>query len=205
MGYSHMFYALDVEKLKGLFGSKDDALLKKILESQKAKIRENDAFFEDEIAEGEVPDTATAIRQIIYGNPQMDAEGAVYCYALKIICKHLGKMVRGGEYGVANVADHPYDSLLMQSGIPVPIPEPSDFPVVGYLTLQQIDDEIALATAEHDKVASDSAEVMSALRSLFGLSRAGISPEGMQEDIDAYVDTLRKVKKKGKGVVSFRH
>ena len=205
MGYSHNFFALDVGKLKGIFGSKNDELMNQILKEQQEDINDNDAFFEDEIELGEVPNTSTAIRQIFDGNPQMDAEGAIYGYALKIICQHLGEPVWGGEYGVADVTDHPYKSNLLKSGIPIPIPEPSDFPMIGHLSLDQIDDEIELATGKHEKTASDSAEALSALRSAFGLRRGEINAEEIQEDIDAYVETLQKAKQLAMGLVSFRH
>jgi hypothetical protein len=210
MGYSHMFFAVDVAKLKGLYGSKNDALLEEVLESQAEEIEDNDGFFEDEIEDGDSPDTATALRDIFHGNPQRDAEGAMYGYALKIICMHIGQPIYGGEENVADVSAHPYDSLLMKSGIPIPIPEPSDFPVIGYLDFNQLDQEIALAKADHKKAASDSAEAMSAIRGLLdgmglGTRPGGINPEVIQQDIDTYVETLESAKKLGKGIVSFRH
>ena len=205
MGYSHMFFALDVNALKGVFGSKNEELLSQILKSQQEYIENNDGFFEDEIEEGEMPSTATALRQIFYGDPQTDAEGAIYGYALKIICQHLGEAVWGGEHGVGDVSAHPYESKLAKSGMPIPIPEPSDFPVIGYLAYDQIDDELRRATAKHKKAASDSAVLMSLMRRALGLPRGGISAEQIQEDIDAYVETLQKAKQLGKGVVSFRH
>jgi hypothetical protein len=210
MGYSHMFFAVDVAELKGLYGSKNDALLNEVLNSQTEEIEDNDAFFEDEIADGELPDTATAVREIFHGTPRSDVDGAIYGYALKIICQHIGQAVWGGENGVANVADHPYDSLLVKSGLPIPIPEPGDFPVIGYLDFDQLDQELILAKADHKKVASDSAEAMSAIRGLMnamglGIRSGRINAQDIQEDIDAYIETLESAKKLGKGLVSFRH
>ena len=123
---------------------------------------------------------------------------------------HIGQPIWGGENGVANVADHPYDSLLVKSGLPFPIPDPSDFPMIGYLDFNQLDQEIALAKADHKKIASDSAEAMSLIRGLMnatgiGVRPGGIKPESIQEDIDAYVETLESAKNLGKGIVSFRH
>ena len=210
MGYSHMFYALDVSELQKIYGSKNEKLLSKILAEQAEEIEDNDAFFEDEIADGDLPDTSTAIRQIFDGNPNMDVDGAIYGYALKIICEHLGEMVWGGEHGVADVTDHPYESMLAKSGIPMKLPAPNDFPMIGYLAFDNIDAEIALATGEHANVASDSAQQKSELRSIansvgLGLRRAQINAEDIKEDIEAYVETLENAKKLGKGVVSFRH
>ncbi|MFN3150000.1 hypothetical protein [Bremerella sp.] len=203
MGYTHAFFAVDIDQLKGLFGSNNDKLLAEILNARADDIEELDESFEDEINDGELPSAETALRQIFSGTIQPSMDGDMHAQVLLVICEHLGEQVFGGEYGVAGVADHPYDSLLLQSGPPLPIPEPEDVPEIRYLTLEQIDDEIALASAKHDKVASDSAEAMSTLRKAFGLRRGGIDPEEMQEDIDAYIETLQKVKAIGKGVVSF--
>lgn len=205
-----MFYALDVDKLRQMYGSNNEQLLAEILKSQAEEIEDNDAFFEDDIEDGELPDTATALRQIFEGNPQMDGDGAIYGYTLKIICEHLGELVWGGEYGVADVTDHPYDSIMVKSGIPIQLTEPHDFPMIGFLPFDEIDDELALATGDHSEVASDSARQKSAFRSLanafgLGLRHAQIDPEDIKEDIDAYVETLEKARKSGKGVVSFRH
>jgi len=210
MGYSHMFYALDVDALQKIYGSNDQELLAELLQSQADDIHGNDGFFEDEIEDGDLPNTETAIRQIFEGNPQMDAEGAMYGYALKIICEHLGEMIWGGEYGVADVSDHPYDSMLVKSGMPFELPEPSDFPMIGYLPLEQIEAEIEMAEADHATVASEAALQKSTIRSLanavgLGLRSGSIESEEIKEDIDAYVETLKKAREMGKGVVSFRH
>jgi hypothetical protein len=191
MGYSHSFFALDVDRLKGIFASNNEQLLNEILTAQAEDIASNDAFFANKIKAGDLPSTATAIRQIFEGNPRVDIQDALYGYSLQIICRHMGEEVWGGEYGVANVSDHPYDSKLLKSGVPIPIPVPSDFPMIGYLSLNEIDDEIALATAEHAKPSNDSSE--------------DIDAEEIQEDIDAYVETLQKAKDLGLGIVSFRH
>ena len=116
MGYSHSFYAVDVSEVKALIGSKDNGLLEDIIKSQAEDIEYNDECFEDEIEDGDFPDTTTALREIFDGNPRISAEGAMYGYALQVICRHMGQPVEGGEYGVANMADHPYESLLVKSG-----------------------------------------------------------------------------------------
>jgi hypothetical protein len=205
-----MFFAVDVAGLKGLYGSKNDALLDELLKSQAEEIENTDAFFEGQIADGELPDTATALREIFHGNPRSDVDGAMYGYALKIICMHIGQPVWGGEDGVADVTAHPYDSLLVRSGLPIPIPKPRDFPMIGYLDFDQLDQELVLAKADHNKIASDSAEAMGAIRGLMNAMGLGVRPGGVngqfiQEDVDAYVETLESAKNLGKGIVSFRH
>ena len=101
------------------------------------------------------------------------------------------------------VADHPYESLLLKSAIPIAIPHPRDFPEIRFLEADQIKDEIALASAKHERVASDSAEAMSALRQAFGLDRGGIAPEAIQHDVEIYTATLRRAQELGLGLVSF--
>ncbi len=211
MGYNHMFYAVAIAELKKTYGSKNDKLLEEILAAKAEEIERNDAFFEDQIKDGSLPDTATALREIVYGNPRSDVEGAIYCYAFKILCMYLGEPIYGSEGDVSDVSDHPYDSLLVKAGMPIPIPEPADFPEIGHLEFDQLDQEIALAKGDHKKIASDSAQAMSELRNVFeslGFSLArpsNINPDDIRDDINAYVEILESARKMGKGVVSFRY
>lgn len=204
-----MFYAVDIDELTSLFGSNDD-VQREILGACAEEIEDNDACFADEIEDGSVPSTGAAISEIVSGTTSNKTAGFMYGYSLKMICEHLGEYVEGGEYGVANVSDHPYQSLLVKSGPPIPIPISDDFPEIGFLRLDQVDEEISRASSPHDKPASESAELMGGLRTLLssvglGLRPGGIDEEEIREDIDAYVETLELAKELGRGVVSFRH
>lgn len=228
MGYSHNFYALDVSELIGLYRSQDENLLQAILTCNADEIEHVDQSYEIGLEDGDNgwpadwPDTASALRQIIYGNPKMNVEGGIYGEALQIICSHLGTPLSGGDYGIADVADHPYDSLLVKSGSPIPIPEPTDWPVIGYLHNNQIDDEIALATTGPKQIARKPSNRLFASGCLLFSAALGqrnvlrnmrelwsrpdkLDYQAIREDIDAYVETLKMAKHLGKGIVSFRH
>lgn len=208
MGYSHTFYALDVSELMALHGADNRDLLDSILKSQSSEIRDNDSFFEGEIREGDVPDTATAIQEIFAGNVRPVSDGALYGYTLKIICHHLGEQIEVGE-GVAAVADHPYESFLLKLGSPIPIPEPSGFPEIGHLKFGHLDGEISIAKQCQEQQTGKSLEDMTfgdALNLLSMYQKPGaIYDEDIQEDVEAYIETLEAAKSLGKGVVSFRH
>lgn len=197
MGYSHNFFAIDIGKLRSVYGSKDRELLAKILENKAEDIDDNNAFFEDEIADGEMPDTAMALAQIFHAEVQSNVEGAMYGYALQMLADYMGQLVEGGEYGVAAVRDQPFDSLLLQSGPPIPIPVPSDFPEIGFLSLDQISDEIARARNYQDNLGNDS--------KLTPYQQRMAQSEEVIEDVHAYIETLEMAQKLGLGIVSFRH
>lgn len=181
MSSTHAFFAIDIEQFKGLFGSKNEDLLSEVLQGRADDIEELDESYEDDINDGELPNAKTALRQIFYGTIDPDVDGEMHAQLVLVLLEHFGEQVFGGENGVANVADHPYDSLILKSGPLLAIPEPEDVPEIKYLTPDQIDAEISLASATHDVDISDE----------------------MQEDIDAYIETLQKIKTLGKGAVSF--
>ena len=197
MGYIHNFFAVDLEKFSSIYGSKDRELLASILQEQAEEIEDNDGFFEEEIEDGEMPDTTASITQIFDGAIQTDVEGAMYGYALQMIADHMGERVEGGEYGVAAVRDQPFHSLLAESGPPVPIPIPSDFPEIGFLSLDQLPEEIARARNYQDNLGDNSTLTPYQLRMA--------KSEEVIEDLHAYIETLEQAQKLGLGVVSFRH
>ncbi len=207
MGYSHTFYSVDIRQLKSLNGSNDKTLLNNVLSSQSNAIRENDAFFEDDIESGDVPDTATAIGEIIADDIREVDDGALYGYALKIICQHLGEPINVAE--VADVADHPYESFLRKCGSPIWIPDVSSFPEVGYLMFEAIEVELSVARKAKEQEPGNSAEDMTygdALNLLSMYMKPGaVYDEDIRADVEAYIETLEAAQKLGKGIVSFRH
>lgn len=187
MSYSHMFYAVDLNRLRSIPGSKDLSLFEQI----KAN---SDSLDDDEL---------DALRRIIMGECQNEPHTEfLYGYALKAICEHIGDMI-GGE--VAAVRDHPYKSHLVANGPPVDIPyTKSDFPEIGYLAHADLAREYQLATETKPK----------AKRTLFGfilrkLSGGVIgremSAEDVAEDMEAYAQTLQECMDKNSSLVSFRH
>src|SRR5438067_1648657 len=120
MSYCHMFYGLNLEKLRSLYGSKDNGFASEVLAARAQDIKDNDEFFEEEIEDGNFPDSKKALREIIAGviTPSQGAEG-MFGYVLKILCEHIGERI-GKD--VACVEDHRFASQLVASGPPIPIP-----------------------------------------------------------------------------------
>ncbi len=199
MSYQHMFYGVDIDRLKKLYGSGDEAFATDLLRTQAEAIADNDGFFED--YDG-VPSSDTALRDILAGNTNREGSEAMYGYVLKIICEHIGQPI--GQ-DVAAVRDHPYKSQLEASGPPIPIPYTrADFPEIGYLSLADIPAEIKRIEAAPRKAKK------SLLLTLLSLVSGGVIGRQMSdaetaEDMEAYRATLQEALEKNLSVVSFRH
>lgn len=199
-----MFYGVDLDKLKAVYGSKDENFLAEVLRTQAQAIKDNDEWFKDEIQEEGFPPTKQALREIVLGTfGTYEGSEAMYGHALKIICEHIGHRV--GADDVANVADHPYESQLVASGPPIPIPyDETDFPEIGFLSFAQIPEELNRLDDAPKKARRG---VIPAALSLLTGGRAGqqMTAAELAQDIAAYRRTLTEALEKKLAVVSFRH
>jgi hypothetical protein len=201
MSYQHMFYGLDLGRLRSLYGSKDEAFVAEILRAKADDFARNDGFFEDY---GEdFPTSEQALREIVAGSiPKREGAEAMYGYVLKIICEHLGRMI--GE-DVACVSDHPYKSQLVAGGPPIPIPiNPADFPEIGHLALADIPAEIKRLDAAPRR-ARRSLKIAILRKLTGGVIGREMSDDDLAEDMNAYRATLEEARKKNLSIVSFRH
>lgn len=202
MGYQHMFYGLDLQRLRSVFGSKDGAFIEEVLRAQADELENNDAFFEDRIAEGSFPNSEVALRKIVEGTPEGNGAEAMYAYVLKILCEHLGVSLGADVYAIR---DHPYDSKLAASGPPIPIPfDTSDFPEVGFLSIDEIPAEIARIDAA-PKRASRSLKLSILSFLSRGLLGSQMSDEEAVEDMAHYREVLEEALSKNLAIVAFRH
>lgn len=188
MSYSHMFYAVDLQRLRSIPGSKDDSLFNDILA--------NGDSLDDEDQD--------ALKHIIAG--ECDNEPGTeyhYGYALKAICEHIGQMVGAEE--VAAVRDHPYKSKLVANGPPIGIPyTQSDFPEIGYLAHSELEAELTLATKTKPKAKRTLLGFI--LRKISGgIVGREMSTEEVAEDMQAYANTLQECISRKCSLVSFRH
>ncbi len=216
MGYQHMFYGLDLDRLNAVYGSGDEKLLAEVLQAHREDLEGNDGFFEDEIESGDCLNSETALRNIFAG--KMEASGkdtpygvaAVYGYVFKILCEHVGTSI-GDD--VAAVRDHPYQSKLVASGPPIPIPyDRQGAPQIGYLTLQEIPDEIKRIDAAPKRAIRtfQSVIVWPLLGWMISFLMKGFRFRQMDDaatvrDMNAYRNTLQEALDKRLAVVSFRH
>lgn len=187
MSYCHMFYAVDLDQLRQVAGSKDRALYDQLA-------AENDSLDKAEL---------NALKRIIQGRCEKTAgDEYLYGYALKALCEHLGEPI--GE-DVAAIRDHPYKSKLIANGPPIAIPYTTDdFPEIGYLTPEELPLEYDLATKTKPKARWTLAGFV--LRKLSG-GIIGREPnaEDIAEDMEAYAETLKQCMAMNRGLVSFRH
>ena len=196
MSYSVMFYAVDVPKLQAIYGSKNEALLKEVIDARSADLDDNDAFFEDY---GLPVDSRSAIRQIFEGTvPQDDLSvAAMYGYVLKILCEHLGEFAGGDIYSTRIL---PFDSKLMANGPPIPIPDdPGDFPEIGYLTKEGI---LAEKEAAANALPPSSPNFYDNMREF---THHALDEDELLEELEAYQDVLAELAETGLGTVAFRH
>ncbi|HEU5118282.1 MAG TPA: hypothetical protein VFT74_16810, partial [Isosphaeraceae bacterium] len=142
MGYSTVAYAVDIDRLRSVFGSEDAQLLQKIEAKHAKDLRRGDKTFADQIRDG-APTQGEALRQIIAGKIEgPDWAGFQYGYVLEILCKHLGTLLDNDDL-IAFISDLEIPTALIESGPPLPIPRPRDFPDIGYLTADQVREEYA--------------------------------------------------------------
>lgn len=127
-----------------LFGTGRKDLVAEVLRDQ-GPLDEDDGFDDDEIT------VEQALRELCAGGELSSDEGAPYAYALFALCNQLGEFQPNAEWSTmrsrrAECVDEalasagvPAETLrvqdhLMYRGAPVDIPQPFDFPFVGYLT-----------------------------------------------------------------------
>lgn len=202
MSYQHMFFGVDLDRVKNLYGSGNDAFAADLLNAQAEALENNDGFFEDSIEDGDFPNSETALRDILSGKANREGAAAMYGYVLKIICEHIGQPI--GE-DVAAVRDHPYKSQLVASGPPIPIAyDVSDFPEIGFLSLVDIPAEIKRIDSAPKK--AKKSLFLTLLSSITGgVIGRQMSNEEAVEDMNAYRATLQEALDKKVSIVSFRH
>ncbi|MFM9966143.1 MAG: hypothetical protein ACKV2Q_33615 [Planctomycetaceae bacterium] len=204
MSYSHMFYGVDLTRLKAVYGSKDERLIADVLKERAEELQNNDGFFEDELEAGTIPNSEAALREIVAGTIRK-YEGAepLFGYVLKILCEHIGEFIGGGE--VAAIRDHSYKSQLLASGVPIPIPYTGqNFPEIGFLASHEIPAELQRIDRAPPKAKrSFKMTLLSWLTR--GLIGRQMSDAEAVEDMQAYRATLQAALDKGLSVVSFRH
>src|SRR4029079_4918799 len=94
------------------------------------------------------PTQEEALRQIIAGKIKgPDWAGFQYGYVLELLCEHLGQILPNDDV-IAFISDLEIPTALHESGPPIPIPTPRDFPSIGYLTAGQVREEYERLNAQ---------------------------------------------------------
>ena len=152
MSSSINVYAVPLERLSRVIGSRDQGLIDAIAESHEDFLSSIDDI--DDEAETTCAD---AVADLINGETSDDAPGYLYGYALEAICSHVGEELPNIS-AISRASDWIEEvdrilerkriparlSGLVYGGSPVPIPEPDDYPFIGQWTPAEI---LAAATA----------------------------------------------------------
>jgi len=204
MGYSHTFYAVELSQIQSVFGSNDDELIAEMLTKYDEELAGNDEAFVSDIEAG-CPDSKTALREMIAGSYSLGKgiDGALYGYVFEFICEHYGE-----HFGddVASVEYLPFRSLLSRSGAPIPLPKIECWPIIGYLPLESVSEELdRLENIPKEEPSSRFKDLISEWS--FGLLKKSKKIPVVVCDVDypAYRDTLKDALEKKKAIISFQY
>lgn len=151
MSYAPTAFAVDLDRVRALWGSKDMKLVAKVVAKHSDEITEKNEWFEDDIAKG-APTVIDALAEIVNGKCTQKKHGFMYAYALELACNVIGTNLYAAEclnadwfdaFGDALPAKGPIKRLLSAKAMTenpkmiVPIPKPGDFPGMGYLSADE--------------------------------------------------------------------
>jgi hypothetical protein len=150
MSYSLSIYVVELDRVKGAIGSRDDKLRRMIGGRFKAQLTHDDDWFADEIAAG-APTRYEAVRAVVDGGPFDPAYGFQYGYAYQTICQFYGRFVDNRYFSAfrGRWLDHIDDGLatlgikavsvraFMYHSLPPSLPQPDELPGYGEWTPEQ--------------------------------------------------------------------
>jgi hypothetical protein len=153
-------FAIDIDRLRAVFGSKDAALVAAVKAKQAAAFARNRKWFGSEIEDGALT-LEVALDEIVAGKITGDrSSGFQYGNATELLCVQLGEELESECLG--SLTDLELETGLQTSGSPLPTPAPEDFPEIGFLTSTQVHAELAQLKADHGED-DDLAEVQGEL------------------------------------------
>jgi hypothetical protein len=134
MSYTVILYALSIERLRGAIGGGDAQVLEGVRKELKGRGPSPERV---SLAEGLVNRGVAGI-----GGATADEVGL----ALELVCGGVGRRLPSAELGETSVSFlaalarmWPWAGMLLGSRMPVDLPAAVDFPVIGYLTRDEID------------------------------------------------------------------
>lgn len=151
MGAGFTAYAVDLATLAAVFGSRDRALVDRVVARAGERIRRADEWFGERIAAG-APPLRAAVEEIVEGRCKAKRHGFQYLYALELVCLTVGTQVAHGDLSdrveqnlepLLRAARQPRWAKLIGRGVvPMPIPKTSKadaYPVCGSLAPDGVD------------------------------------------------------------------
>lgn len=146
MGYNVQAYAVDLEKLRSLVGSNDDAMIGSICDKYDRELSGIDEI------DGSQPSARDAVGALIRARMEDGEVNFKYGYALELACRELGKWLPNEHWSAMHgewfdsVDDAFTDaggksklcSDVFWSGPPVEIPFIDDFPAIGTVPAERV-------------------------------------------------------------------
>jgi hypothetical protein len=188
MSYGITPIAVRLSQVNQAFGAGDDLLSRLILERFAHRFERDRTDPDDE----DEPTLKQALHEIIDGTPLRKNYGHKYAYILEMLCQHYGQFLPNQNFTAMDsdwaetvdlgltTAGVPEEQLrlnnhLMCRGSPIRIPEPDDFPSIGYLREAEISPALgALETANFSRFDLDVQEAVKEVRGWLEVcSRAG--------------------------------
>jgi hypothetical protein len=166
-------YAVSIDRLNQLLGSRDQAEIDAVVSSHKGFL----ATIDDIDDEAEMT-CAQAVAELVNGSPDKDGPGYLYGYALEALCAYAGEELPNicGIVGASRWIEET-DALLerlqvplrlmdlVYRGSPVPIPDPDDSPCIGRWPADQIPTALAaLRAVDFNPLDRDAAETLEQIR-----------------------------------------
>jgi hypothetical protein len=147
MALNGQAYAVDLERLRAVFGSKDKQLLTTMLE------RVAEAYYFPEDEDVGMGDALQAITDIIEGDCRLPRNKRhLYGYAIEDLCQYFGEVIPiPTEFDADEIGDPEdleIDSPLTSGELPIPVPAWDDTPYVRFLTAALVPEEFKRLTGE---------------------------------------------------------
>ena len=160
MGYIVTAFSVDLAELSAALGSKNQPLMLDIIETFEDGFEQYDemaANSADEEADQPPLTMRDALTQMVMGEKCAAEFAFLYGYAFEFLCRYFGESLPNGEWSAmprgtlwAEKVDQaledagvPADMLrvgrhMMFRGTPIAIPQPEDFPSIGYLKRDEV-------------------------------------------------------------------
>ena len=149
MGYAVTPIAVDLREVKSIINSRDVSVIATLKSNFDFRFNGSDWDDDEEL------DQETAIRQLMNGTELNPDYGHLYAYGLELLCWHFGQHLSNRYWSAMDsewavqvddaLKSHGMDESIFgihnhifYRGAPIAIPEPDDFPSIGFLLNQEM-------------------------------------------------------------------
>jgi hypothetical protein len=180
VGYNVRAYAVDLDRLRSLVGSGDEALLATLASEHARALAEVDRI---DAGAPSVVSAAEALAALVHGRMEDGESNFKYGYALELACRQLGQELSNQHWSAMHgewfdAVEDAFTELggktkvsndVFWSGPPVELPFIDDFPAIGTVPAESV--KPLLAELEAVLAKARSSQENAALRELLGWLR----------------------------------